>query len=247
MAPSLRVLRLCSVFEPPPSALDGRGAQCDPIGGMQEHTGSLTRALDRRGVVQIVLTARPPTAPWVQRLSPRATVVRVSLPVARPRRGYALPAAVLAPLLARRADVVHVHLGEDLAILPLATLAARARRLPTVVTIHCSLTHSLQGSGPRATILRTLGGRLERRAVRRAAATLVYTERIAGLLTEDGGGSVQVMRRGIDRASPRPTRRRPAPRAAAVGSSSSAGSWPPRGSGLSSRPPRGWPPQTPRC
>jgi hypothetical protein len=29
----IRVLRLCSVFEPPPSALAGKGVKYDPIGG----------------------------------------------------------------------------------------------------------------------------------------------------------------------------------------------------------------------
>lgn len=39
----MHVLRLCSVFEPPASALAGRGSNFDPIGGMQNHTGALTR------------------------------------------------------------------------------------------------------------------------------------------------------------------------------------------------------------
>ncbi|MEA2271016.1 MAG: hypothetical protein QOC64_3626, partial [Solirubrobacteraceae bacterium] len=198
----LRVLRLCSVFEPPPSALGGQGSRFDPIGGMQEHTGSLTRELERRGVVQVVVTARPPGAPWLQRLAPRATVVRVNLPVRKPRRLYSVPAAVLAPLLARHADVVHAHLGEDLAILPIAALAARARRLPVVVTVHCSLAHTLAVGDARTAILRLVGGAIERCAERRAAATLVYTSRLADLLAHDPGcRSVRVMRRGVD---PRP-------------------------------------------
>src|SRR5215211_7215124 len=128
MCAALRVLRLCSVFEPPASALAGRGARFDPIGGMQEHTGSLTRALARRGVAQVVITARPPTAPWLERPDARTTVIRVALPVRRPRQLYAIPAAAVAPIAGAAADLVHVHLGEDLAILPLAALAARPRR-----------------------------------------------------------------------------------------------------------------------
>ena len=53
---TLRVLRLCSVFEPEDSHV-GRVAY-DPIGGMQNHTASLTRALDARGVQQTVVTSR---------------------------------------------------------------------------------------------------------------------------------------------------------------------------------------------
>jgi glycosyltransferase involved in cell wall biosynthesis len=197
--PPLRVLRLCSVFEPPASALDDRGSRFDPIGGMQQHTGSLTRELAARGVAQVVITARPPGAPRVQRLAPGATVVRVSLPVRKPRQLYSVPAAVLAPLLARHADVVHAHLGEDLAILPIAALAARARRLPVVITVHCSLSYTLKGSDARSVVLRTLGGAIERWAARRAATTLVYTSRLAGRLADDAGcRSVRVMRRGVD-------------------------------------------------
>jgi glycogen(starch) synthase len=196
----LRVLRLCSVFEPPASSIDGRGARFDPVGGMQEHTGSLTRELDRRGVEQVVLTARPPTAPWLERIGAHATVVRVALPVRRPRRLYSLPAAGLAPLLGRHSDLVHVHLGEDLAILPLARLAAAPRALPIVLTVHCSLAHTMQVSDARTAILRTLGGWIERRGERRAAVTMVYTSRLAARLARDARiPAPQVVRRGVDR------------------------------------------------
>jgi glycosyltransferase involved in cell wall biosynthesis len=194
-----RVLRLCSVFEAPASANTGRGARCDPVGGMQEHTGSLTRALARRGIAQIVLTARPPTAPWIERQGPRVTIVRVGLPVRRPRRLYCLPAALLAPALGRRADLVHVHLGEDLAILPLAALAAQPRRLPVVLTVHCSLTHTLVVHDVRSAVLHTLGGLIERAGERRADVTLVYTKRLAERVRErNGGAAVRVMHRGVD-------------------------------------------------
>jgi len=52
----------------------GKGVRFDPIGGMQNHTAELTRALDRRGIVQTVLTTRPPTAPYFQRLGNHASV-----------------------------------------------------------------------------------------------------------------------------------------------------------------------------
>src|SRR5215217_743904 len=100
----IRMLRLCSVFEPPPSALLGRGVRFDPVGGMQNHTAELTRALDRRGVLQTVLTTRPPTAPYFQRLGDHARVIRLGLPVRRFRQLYAPQAAILAPIVAARAD-----------------------------------------------------------------------------------------------------------------------------------------------
>jgi glycogen synthase len=202
VAEPIRVVRLCSVFEPPPSALAGRGARFDPIGGMQEHTGSLTRALARRGLVQVVLTTRPPTAPRRERFAPQATVVRVGLPIPHARQFYAVPAAGMAPLLGMGADIVHAHLGEDLAILPLAALAARPRRLPIVVTVHTSLAHTLAPCDARGALLRRLGGWLERRAERDAAATLVYTARMAERLADASADCrVHIIRRGVDRAA----------------------------------------------
>jgi len=153
-----RVLRLCSVSEPPASAVAGKGAKFDPIGGMQNHTAELTRALDRRGVVQTVVTTRPPTAPHFQHLGDHARVIRLGLPVRRFRQLYAPQAAILAPILAIRADVVHVHLGEDLAVLPVGAAAARLHRLPLVLTVHTSLRHTLALSDFRSAVLKTLGG-----------------------------------------------------------------------------------------
>src|SRR3954452_23547766 len=52
----IRVLRLCSAFEP--AALSGRPAGYDAIGGMHTHTAELSRHLDRMGARQLVLTSR---------------------------------------------------------------------------------------------------------------------------------------------------------------------------------------------
>jgi hypothetical protein len=83
---------------------------------MQNHTAELTRELDRRGVVQTVVTTRPPTASRFQRLGHSARMIRVGLPVRLFRQLYGPQAAIIAPILAARADLVHVHLGEDLAV-----------------------------------------------------------------------------------------------------------------------------------
>src|SRR5215207_10009421 len=180
------MLRLCSVFEPPPSALVGKGVRFDPIGGMQNHTAELTRALDRRGVLQTVLTTRPPTAPYFQRLGDHARVIRLGLPVRRFRQLYAPQAAILAPIVAARADVVHVHLGEDLAVLPVGAAAARLHRLPLVLTVHTSLRHTLAVSDLRSAILKALGGPIERWGEHSAEAVLVITPRLRRLLLADG-------------------------------------------------------------
>ena len=181
-----RVVRLCSVFEPPAASLVGRGVRFDPIGGMQNHTASLTRALDALGVVQDVVTTRPPGAPARHGVGRNATVHRLGLPVPVMRQLYSVPAAALVDRLAARSQLLHAHLGEDLAIVPLAMAAARRRRIPWVLTIHASLTHTVTGRGARAALLRHLGGRLERTGTRHADAVIVLTPRLARLLAAAG-------------------------------------------------------------
>ncbi len=203
----LHVLRLCSVFEPPaarrppgpgtrpgtrpgtlPGELDARAARFDPIGGMQNHTATLTRCLDARGVRQTVVTARLAGPAAVSALGARARVHRTGLPVARARQLWALSglAAVLRAGRRGPVGVVHAHQGEDLATLPLARLAARVHRCPLVVTVHCSVGHTLTGSGPRVRLLRALGGWIERSTLRRADAVVVLTARAAAALRADG-------------------------------------------------------------
>jgi glycogen synthase len=81
---------------------------------------------------------------------------------------------------------VHAHQGEDLAVLPLARLAARRHRCPLVVTLHTSVGHTLRGGSVRARLLRTVGGWIEHATVRRADAVVVLTQRTAAALRADG-------------------------------------------------------------
>ncbi|MGY1777187.1 glycosyltransferase [Geodermatophilus sp. SYSU D00804] len=198
-AAALHVLRLCSVFEPPaarpatapgslPGELDARAARFDPIGGMQNHTATLTRCLDAAGVTQTVVTARLAGPRGTTPLGRGTRVFRTGLPVPRLRQLWALSGLPAVLRAGRRApvDVVHAHQGEDLATLPLARLAARVHRAPLVVTVHCSVGHTLTGRGPRVRLLRALGGWIERSTFRRADAVVVLTGRTAAALRADG-------------------------------------------------------------
>lgn len=118
----MRVLRLCSVFEP--RSLTPGSAAYDPIGGMQNHVAELTRCLDRLGVAQLVVTSRLAGPADRARFAAQAQVIRTGLPVPVLRQGWA-PLAARHALARGRPDLVHVHCGEDLAVLPLARLAAR--------------------------------------------------------------------------------------------------------------------------
>ncbi|MEX5719615.1 glycosyltransferase [Geodermatophilus maliterrae] len=212
------VLRLCSVFEPaarrgparPGSLageLDGRAARFDPIGGMQNHTATLTRCLDAQGLRQTVVTARLAGPRGVTALGDGVRVHRTGLPVSRLRQLWAL-AGLPAVLRAGRrpgsapVDVVHAHQGEDLATLPLARLAARVHHCPLVVTVHCSVGHTLTGRGPRVRLLRALGGWIERSTLRRADGVVVLTGRTAAALRPDGvpAGRLWTIPSGFDPA-----------------------------------------------
>jgi glycosyltransferase involved in cell wall biosynthesis len=182
----VKVLRLCSVFEPPLSAVTGRGARFDPLGGVQSHTAGLSRALDRQGVAQTIITTRPPTAARHEPFGDHGEVVRLGLPVRVCRQFYSWPATAVAPRLARDADIVHVHLGEDLAVVPLGMMTARRHRLPLVITVHTSLRHTLEVSGVRSALLKSLGGGFEWWGTRGATAVITLTERLAERLRYDG-------------------------------------------------------------
>lgn len=81
---------------------------------------------------------------------------------------------------------MHAHQGEDVATLLLAMLACRVHRVPLVVTLHTSVAHTVTGRTPRERLLRTVGARVERVAVRRAAHVVVLAERTARGVRADG-------------------------------------------------------------
>ncbi len=195
----MRVLRLASVFEAPRCAARPAGAKLDAIGGMQSHTGALTRALDELGVQQDVITAARAGEAARERLGRTSRVHRVGLPVSWGRQCWSAPAAALAPWLGRDRDLVHAHLGEDIAVLALAEAVARLHGLPLVVTVHTSVRHTLVASDARSRRVKRWGGALEGRAMERAAAVITLTERLRVLAIEDGAdpAAVHVIPSGV--------------------------------------------------
>ncbi|MBA3431733.1 MAG: glycosyltransferase family 4 protein [Actinobacteria bacterium] len=184
--PGLRVLRVCSVFQAWPGSSRGKGMGFDPVGGMQNHTGELSRALDNLGVVQTVVTARRPNAPRYERVGRNLDILRLGLATRRFRQLYWAPAVRHAFARAASADVVHVHAGEDLVVIPIGLAAARLHGLPLVLTIHCSLRHTLSVGDPRSALLRVLGGWIEEHGGRRADAVIALTSRLARLVESRG-------------------------------------------------------------
>lgn len=197
----MRVLRLCSVFEPDPATLRGRGAAYDPIGGLQNHAGALTRALDELGVTQTVFTSRLGGPVTEIPVGDRATVLRVGAPIRHLRQLWAADAARRIPWRGPF-DVVHAHQGEDLALLPLAVAAARRFDAGLVVSVHCSVGHTLATVTPRARLLRLVGAPIERWGLRSADRVVTLTERAAAFVAGDGVAAdrISVIPSGFERA-----------------------------------------------
>jgi glycosyltransferase involved in cell wall biosynthesis len=185
-APGTRmsVLRLASVFEPPPG--EPMRVGYDPVGGMQTHTAELTRCLDALGLTQTVLTSPLGGRAGRWRFGEQAVIVRAGLRLPALRQLWAPPALAAALRLPLRPGVVHAHAGEDIAVLPTAWAAAARHRCPLVITIHCSLRHTFAARGPRAAALALAGGALERALTARADAVIALTATAAAALCADG-------------------------------------------------------------
>jgi 2-deoxystreptamine N-acetyl-D-glucosaminyltransferase/2-deoxystreptamine glucosyltransferase len=221
MGGMLRVLRLCSVFEP--RELSPAWVAYDPIGGMQNHAAELTRCLDRLGVAQLVVTSRLAGPADSVRFGAHGRVIRTGLRVPVLRQGWA-PLAARHVLGGGPVDLVHVHCGEDLAVLPLARLAARRHGCPLVATVHLSVRHGLRPVAPRGVLLRAAGSAVERWLLPGADAVIALTPSTARQLRADGipAGRVHVIPPGYDpalfaRAAADPFPGLPRPRVAYLG------------------------------
>jgi glycogen(starch) synthase len=202
----VHLLRLCSVFEIARGVSSSRGY--DAVGGLQIHAARLTAAMDRRGLRQTVLTAYRPGAPRIEHLGMRTRLIRVGAPIRRFRQLYAIAALHEIKKIAK-VDLVHVHLGEDLAISPLGLLAASRTRAPLVATVHCSLANTVAPHDARSALLRVVGGPLQSSLLQRASAILVLSRRIAEAIVDLGiePSRVRMIPVGIDLPGSEPTPR----------------------------------------
>ena len=216
------VLRLCSVFEP--ATLTPGAARYDAIGGMQNHAAELTRCLDRMGVRQLVLTSRLDGPPGRTEFGQYGQVARAGLRTPLVRQAWAPQAARLALRDRGLVSLVHAHCGEDIAVLPVARLAAWRHGCPLVVTIHTSVRHTLRVTSARTAMLRLAGGLAEGRVLPRADMVIVLTRAAADRLLREGlpESRVRVIPPGYDpdlftAVAPDPFPRLPRPRVAYVG------------------------------
>jgi 2-deoxystreptamine N-acetyl-D-glucosaminyltransferase/2-deoxystreptamine glucosyltransferase len=168
---------------------------------MQNHVAELTRCLDRLGVAQLVVTSRLAGPADRVPFGAHGQVIRTGLRAPVLRQGWA-PLAARHVLGGGRVDLVHVHCGEDVAVLPLARLAARRHGCPLVATVHLSVWHGLRPVTPRGVVLRAAGGTAERWLLPGADAGIALTPSTARLLRGDGipAGRVHVIPPGYDPA-----------------------------------------------
>ncbi len=157
-------------------------AQLPPLG---ERIERVLRELDSIGVRQVVVCARPARTPRLERLGDWTLLRRIG------RTGPAAPFFPIVAgrsllLLARTADVVHLHHAADFSALPLALVTARAWDLPLVLSIHESHLDAPTPADPTARLRLDLARRLERAAARGAAAVVVPTHALAERLAEEG-------------------------------------------------------------
>jgi len=158
----------------------------DAIGGMQNHTAELSRCLDRMGVRQLVLTSRMDGPAGPAGFGRHARVVRTGLRVPVARQGWAVAAAPMALQGHGLITVVHAHCGEDIAVLPLARLAAWRHGCPLVVTVHASVRHTMRVTSARTALLRLAGALAEDRALHQADMVIVLARPAADRLLRDG-------------------------------------------------------------
>jgi len=132
-----------------------------------------------------VVTSRLAGPADAVRFGGHGQVIRTGLRVPVLRQGWA-PLAARHVLGGGRVDLVHVHCGEDLAVLPLAWLAARRHGSPLVTTVHLSVRHALRPVTPRGVVLQVAGGTIERWLLPAADAVIALTPSTARLLRGDG-------------------------------------------------------------
>ena len=150
---------------------------------------------------------------------------RVAISTAACSHGaWALLAARLALGDRGLVTLVHAHCGEDIAVLPLARLAALRHACPLVVTVHTSVRHTLRVTSARTAMLRLAGGLAEGRVLPRADMVIGLTRSAADRLLREGlpENRVRVIPPGYDpdlftAVTSDPFPRLPRPRIAYVG------------------------------
>ncbi len=193
----MRVLRITPLWDwrsldPPPTLADPEVS----IGGHAAQALRVTLATAALGVEQLVLAPRARGAPDEAEVAPGATVRGVG-PAGVPgvhRRNLAWLMGVLKALPGqrrRRWDVVHVHASGIFEPL-LAALAVRlVLRRPLVLTLHHSSQATYVVQSRRDAVVQVVTRAAERAAVRRAAAVVTLTRRLAERLR--GQGSFEVI------------------------------------------------------
>ena len=169
---TIRVLRICSLYQSP----GDRSAGCNPDIATSDsaqlvHIREISRRLDERGFKQIVVSAPSPNNRKWERVGTGAEVFRPGLSVPWVPF-FVLSGARCAARVARRADLVHAHIGRDVSGLAIAFEAARRHSLPWIVTIHEAERRTSWFGDIAAEARNTLEGSVRTALLRRADAVI---------------------------------------------------------------------------
>lgn len=164
----------------------------DPVGGLQMQVWRITEQLARDGLLQTVLTSHIPGSPRVA--EPFAgTTVRAVGPWLPPAMGrwflnFGWFLGLLPELLfrAHRHDLVHVHFNHSIWC-RLASLVARMRGLPVVISMNTALWGGLTDLLRRVGLPAGLAGSVERHVLGKAQRVLALTEADAELKAQETG------------------------------------------------------------
>lgn len=183
----MNVLRISSRFHPAhPLLRDPLNAEkmrkFHAVGGMQLQVYLLTRTLAQQGVQQDVVTVRPPWEPKYEEKE-GVRIHRFGWAVPTPRQMYAGPALrYLLKIAPSDYDLVHCHIAQDLASVPLSIIAARRANAPLVITLHSSWQLTYLAPGPYQWLRQFVGNRVEGVGLRYADAVIALTSGMANRL-----------------------------------------------------------------
>jgi|694.fasta_scaffold21964_7 glycosyltransferase involved in cell wall biosynthesis len=184
-----RVLRLTPHFYHPSLKEKGWPIAFDAIGGMQTQLFRQTLELGRQGIEQTVVTLRVPGVPATYSPGTLVNVRGVRVPIlpirSRIRGMVDLNASwflggLLETLIGdKRWDIIHVHGSGVFWPLLLGQILSRRRKIPLIVTVHCSILATYHAMSLFDRWLQPFAQAVERNTIRYASRTITLTNRVA--------------------------------------------------------------------
>ncbi len=197
----MHILRLTPYFYFPNVRITQWTIQFEPVGGMQIQIAELTRAVDKLGIDQVVVTTGVPGIEWCYPYGNNTVVQSVRLPLppltseSKGLLGLLVSWGVGSLLwsirrrLSRpeeRFDLVHCHCSELPWTFIFAPLVARVLKAPLVITVHCSALATVYPETHLEKLYYAFGRFAEKNAIRAASRVVTLTDRLRRFYIEAG-------------------------------------------------------------